>query len=102
MVEPGGVRHLDVVERRILGQLASPWGRAIVDVLPRGPELVCLAQCFPERSRDPETIIAEATELFTHGYREVTLLGQNVNSYRWGDQETGLSFEGLLLCIILL
>jgi len=36
-----------------------------------------------ERSRDPESIIAEAKELFENGYREVTLLGQNVDSYLW-------------------
>jgi len=36
-----------------------------------------------ERSRDPQTILREAREVFDAGYREVTLLGQNVNSYRW-------------------
>ena len=36
-----------------------------------------------ERSRDPQTIVAEAKGLFDNGYREVTLLGQNVNSYRY-------------------
>lgn len=36
-----------------------------------------------ERSRDPQSIIAEAQDLFAQGYREVTLLGQNVDSYKW-------------------
>ncbi len=36
-----------------------------------------------ERSRDPETIVQEAKDLFEQGYREVTLLGQNVDSYLW-------------------
>jgi len=49
-----------------------------------------------ERSRDPETIIKEASELFSKGYREVTLLGQNVNSYRWKEGDKLLKFEKLL------
>lgn len=42
-----------------------------------------------ERSRDAFSIIAEAAELFERGYREVTLLGQNVDSYKWENPETG-------------
>jgi tRNA-2-methylthio-N6-dimethylallyladenosine synthase len=40
-----------------------------------------------ERSRDPYSITKEAQELFDKGYKEVTLLGQNVDSYKWSPQE---------------
>ena len=40
-----------------------------------------------ERSRDPFSIVNEAKDLFNKGYREVTLLGQNVDSYKWSEQE---------------
>ena len=36
-----------------------------------------------ERSRDPQSIIKEAENLFKRGYKEITLLGQNVDSYKW-------------------
>jgi tRNA-2-methylthio-N6-dimethylallyladenosine synthase len=41
-----------------------------------------------ERSRNPFTIVAEAQDLFDRGYREVTLLGQNVDSFKWKNPET--------------
>jgi tRNA-2-methylthio-N6-dimethylallyladenosine synthase len=51
-----------------------------------------------ERSRDPFSIEAEATDLFNRGYREVTLLGQNVDSYSWeGNAEhPSINFAQLL------
>jgi len=40
-----------------------------------------------ERSRDPHSIVAEAKDLFDNGFREVTMLGQNVDSYKWSEVE---------------
>jgi tRNA-2-methylthio-N6-dimethylallyladenosine synthase len=40
-----------------------------------------------ERSRDPNSIVREAQNLFESGYREVTLLGQNVDSFHWADPD---------------
>jgi tRNA-2-methylthio-N6-dimethylallyladenosine synthase len=49
-----------------------------------------------ERSRNPESIINEATDLFEKGYREVTLIGQNVDSYIWKNDIQTIRFPELL------
>jgi tRNA-2-methylthio-N6-dimethylallyladenosine synthase len=56
-----------------------------------------------ERSRNAFSIVAEATDLFQNGYREVTLLGQNVDSYKWENPETGkvVNFAELLKMVAL-
>ena len=68
----------------------------------RGCNNVCSYCVVPytrgaERSRDPHTIVREACDCFREGYREVTLLGQNVDSYHWKDGEGGeVTFAQLL------
>jgi len=56
-----------------------------------------------ERSREPETILKELDDLHNRNFKEVTLLGQNVNSYRFGESEEkgdkDLNFAGLLAMV---
>jgi tRNA-2-methylthio-N6-dimethylallyladenosine synthase len=49
-----------------------------------------------ERSRNPFSIIAEAKDLFAKGYKEITLLGQNVNSFNWKSEEGNINFARLM------
>ena len=67
----------------------------------RGCNNVCSYCVVPytrgaERSRDPRTIVREACDCFSRGYREVTLLGQNVDSYHWTGEDGEVTFAQLL------
>ena len=83
-------------------RLGSNGVTAFISIM-RGCDNMCSFCVVPftrgrERSRDPFSIVAEATDLFHKGFREVTLLGQNVDSYNWKNPETGhiTSFASLL------
>ena len=76
----------------------------------RGCNNVCSYCIVPfvrgaERSRDPESILREARTLIESGYREINLLGQNVDSYRWScpeDPDGAVDFARLLETVALL
>ncbi|MEO6132433.1 MAG: tRNA (N6-isopentenyl adenosine(37)-C2)-methylthiotransferase MiaB [Saprospiraceae bacterium] len=83
-------------------RLESNGVTALISIM-RGCDNMCSFCVVPftrgrERSRDPFTIVAEASHLFAAGYREVTLLGQNVDSYKWTHPDTNehYSFADLL------
>ncbi len=75
----------------------------------RGCNNVCSYCIVPfvrgaERSRDPRSILREAESLIAAGYKEINLLGQNVDSYRWVNPENGetVDFASLLEQVALL
>ena len=83
-------------------RLQSNGVTAFISIM-RGCDNMCSFCVVPytrgrERSRSAYSIVAEATDLFDKGFREVTLLGQNVDSYKWENPETGgvVNFAELL------
>lgn len=81
-------------------RLGSNGVSAFISIM-RGCENFCSYCVVPftrgkERSRDYRTILNEAKDLFEKGYREITLLGQNVNSYRWEEEGKTTNFAQLM------
>ena len=73
---------------------------AFVSIM-RGCENFCSYCVVPyvrgqERSRDPESVIREARDMFMQGFREIILLGQNVNSFQWKQEHRQIGFPELL------
>ncbi len=88
--------YREVIPSRICGNHIS----GFVSIM-RGCNNFCTYCIVPytrgrERSRDVSSILNEVRDLITKGYKEITLLGQNVNSYQFEDGERTVTFPMLL------
>ncbi len=88
-------------------RLQSNGVSAFISIM-RGCDNMCSFCVVPftrgrERSRNAFSIVAEATDLYNRGFREVTLLGQNVDSYKWLNPETDVkvNFANLMEMVAL-
>lgn len=92
--------YRDIIPMKITGNRVS----GFVSIM-RGCNNFCTYCIVPytrgrERSREPRSILAEVADLRSRGFREVTLLGQNVNSYDWvGEDGKRVDFAGLLAIV---
>lgn len=88
--------YADIVPSRVSKNKIS----AFISIM-RGCENFCSYCVVPftrgkERSRSPQSILEEAENLVKEGYKEITLLGQNVNSYSWKENTTIIDFPDLI------
>ena len=93
--------YKDVIPVRIGGNHLSGY----ISIM-RGCNKVCSYCIVPytrgrERSREPESILNELKDLEKKGFKEVTLLGQNVNSYHFKDKDSDVDFTALLELVAL-
>ena len=92
--------YRDVIPARICGNRVSGY----VSIM-RGCNNFCHYCIVPytrgrERSRDVKSILGEVTDLVNKGYKEITLLGQNVNSYRFEAEDGAVITFPQLLCTV--
>ena len=91
--------YRDIIPSRVAGSKVS----GFISIM-RGCNNFCTYCIVPytrgrERSREPQSILNELNDLQTKGFKEVTLLGQNVNSYLYKGENGNVDFAGLLAMV---